>query len=676
MMMPPPRCLFPLLLLCLLAAPLHAVTKSTKKRSASASGKPNVLFIIADDLRDYVGWMGGHPQAKTPNMDRLAKLGMRFTNAHCNYALCNPSRTSLLTGMMPSSSGVFGNEQDWRRSVQIAGKPTLPEHFKALGYATAAGGKIFHANHGGPEGKLAGWHGGRRGFEQDAAWDVRFPEAGTQIPDLPVHTGQNFNGLNIWHWDWGQIDVPDELTDDGAVVSWASDQLRKKSSKPFFLAVGLYRPHSPWYVPKAYFDMFPIETIQLPEVKTDDLADMPAFAKTHDKPGSHHDEIVKHGKWKEAVQAYLANVAFCDAMLGRVIEALEAGPNAKNTIVVFTSDHGWYLGEKHMWHKGKLWEETTRVPLSILAPGVTQPDTVSSEPVSLIDLYPTLCELTKTKAPEHLDGSSLAPLLRDPAAKSPRPAITVMGGGGKASYAARTDQWRYIRYADGSEELYDHLTDPHEWTNVAADPANELLKKDIAGFFPDEFLSSSRPVAEIATEPSPDGSIHLDLKPGDELSAAQSPILEGRGFFIETSFEYDPKVDADSSLVFHGDAQLGYAFHLVAGKPTLSLFKDGESTSVIGDGLEKGTCHVRASMDADGLMSLAVPSRSEMLANAPYAAGFPEQPKAGLTVGQSFGPLSLKEFPNSTPFDGAVHRLRVTILPPKEQIAKPLPATN
>jgi choline-sulfatase len=675
-MPPPPHRLFLLLLLCLLPALLQAAPKSSKKRSVSASGKPNVLFIIADDLRDYVGWMGGHPQAKTPNMDRLARMGMRFTNAHCNYALCNPSRTSLMTGMLPSSSGVFGNEQDWRRSVQIIGKPTMPEHFKALGYSTAAGGKIFHANHGGPDGKLTGWHGGRRGFEQDAAWDTRFPEAGTQIPDLPVHTGQNFNGMNIWHWDWGKIDVPDELTDDGAVVSWASDQLRKKSSKPFFLAVGLYRPHSPWYVPKAYFDMFPLESIQLPEVKADDLADVPAFAKNHDKPGSHHDMIVKQGKWKEAVQSYLANIAFCDAMLGRVIEALEAGPNAKNTIVVFTSDHGWYLGEKNMWHKGKLWEATTRVPLTILAPGVTQPDTVSAEPVSLIDLYPTLCELTKTKAPEHLDGLSLAPLLRDPAAKSARPAITIMGGGDKASYAARTDQWRYIRYADGSEELYDHQADPHEWTNVAADPSNALLKQDIAAFFPKEFLRAAQPVTEVVPQASPDGSIHLNLQPGDELTAAESPNIESRGFFIETAFAYNPQVDADSTLVSHGDGKLGYVLHLVAGKPTLSIFADGKVTTVIGDGLQPGVCHVRAGMDADGLLSLAVPGRSEMLATAPFAAGFPTEPKAGLAVGQSFGPLSTKDYPNSTPFDGAVQRLRVTLLPPKEQIAKPLPVTN
>jgi len=468
--MSPVRRFFILLSLLLAPGLLLGAPKTSKKRPGSAAGKPNVLFIIADDLRDYVGWMGGHPQARTPHMDRLAKLGMRFTNAHCNYALCNPSRTSLLTGMLPSSSGVFGNEQDWRRSVQILGKATLPEHFQAAGYQTLAGGKVFHANHGGPEGRLSGWHGGRRGFELDAAWSERFPETGVQIPDLPVHTGQNFNGMDIWHWDWGKIDVPDELTDDGAVVGWAAEKLRKKAAKPFFLTVGLYRPHSPWYVPKRYFDLFPLEGIQLPELKADDLADVPAFAKGHEKPGGHHDEIVKRGKWKEAVQAYLANVAFCDAMLGRLLEALESGPNAAKTIVVFTSDHGWYLGEKQMWHKGKLWEATTRVPLTILAPGVTQPDTMSGEPVSLIDLYPTLCELTKVKAPEHLDGHSLVPLLKDPASKSPAPAITVMGGGQKASYAARTEQWRYIRYADGSEELYDQSGDPMERNNLAGSP--------------------------------------------------------------------------------------------------------------------------------------------------------------------------------------------------------------
>ena len=654
------------LVLFLAAATLHA---APKKRSVSAYGKPNVLFIIADDLRLL-------PQAKTPNMDRLAKLGMRFTNAHCNFALCNPSRTSLLTGMLPASSGVFGNEQDWRRSVQIAGKPTLPEHFKASGYLTAAAGKIFHANHGGPEGRLAGWHGGRRGFELDAAWDQRFPRAGVQIPDLPVHTGQNFNGLNIWHWDWGTIPVEDDKTDDGQCVSFAADFLGKKQKKPFFLALGLYRPHSPWYVPQKYFDLFPLESITLPEVKENDLDDVPEAAKGHLKGENVHQTLLKANKWKEAVQAYLANVAFCDAMLGQVLDAVEKGPNAKNTIIVFTSDHGWYLGEKQMWHKGKLWEEATHIPLTIVAPNVTKPETSSNQPAALIDLYPTLCDLTGVKAPEHLDGTSLKPLLADPAATREKPAITTSGGGKNASYAARDARWRYIRYADGSEELYDHDADPHEWTNLASAPEHAAIKSSLAAHFPAEFKVAQRPVAEVVPAPSPAGSVDLSLMPGDELSAADSPKIQGRGIYLNASFDYNPEIDGDSTLLAHGDAKLGYVLHLVASRPTLTIFVDGKATAIAADTLEAGKANVRALIANSGFMSIAVPGKSEVLDLTPFATGFPAEPAKGLSAAQSFGPLSLKDYPNSTPFDGPIRRLNVTLMPPTEVIAKPLPAAG
>lgn len=655
--------LFLCALIALISAPAGAAVKS-KTRTISAAGKPNVLFIIADDLRDYPAWLGGHPQSLTPNMDRLAKMGMRFTNAHCNYALCNPSRTSLLTGMLPSSSGVFGNEQDWRRSVQVVGKPTLLEHFKSQGYTTAAAGKIFHANHGGPEGRLTGWHGGRRGFEQDAAWGIRFPETGVQIPDLPVHTGQNFNGLNIWHWDWGGIQAADEKTDDGQIAGFAADFLTQKQKQPFFLALGLYRPHSPWYVPQKYFDALPpLDAIKLPEVKADDLEDVPAVAKTHLKEG-YHQLILEKNLWKDAVRAYLASVAFCDAMLGRILEAVEKGPNAKNTIIVFTSDHGWYLGEKQMWHKGKLWEETTRVPLTIYAPGVTQADSFSAQPVALIDLYPTLCDLTQLPLPEHLDGSSLKPLLQDPAAKRDRPAITCMGGGKNAGYAARDDRWRYIRYADGSEELYDHQNDPHEWTNLAGKPEHVGLKEKLASFFPKEFKSAERPAAEIVGAASPAGSVDLVLQMGDGIRADEAPKIQGRGVFIDTAFEFDPQVDQDSTLLAHGDEQSGYVLHLVAGQPTLSVFASGQSMSVSAAPLEKGRVNLRAQIETGGVISLAAPGHSEVLGVAPFTQGFPQEPKAGLFAGQSFGILKTAKFPNSTPFDGQVYRLNLTILPP------------
>ncbi|WP_449071960.1 sulfatase [Prosthecobacter sp.] len=652
-----------------ITGPLSAASKY-KSKSRSAYGKPNVLFIIADDLRDYVGWMGGHPQSVTPNMDRLAKMGMRFTNAHCNFALCNPSRTSLLTGMLPSSSGVFGNEQDWRRSVQVAGRPTLPQHFKEQGYLTAAGGKIFHANHGGPEGRLAGWHGGRRGFEQDAAWDQRFPAPGVQIPDLPVHTGRNFNGLDIWHWDWGGIPVEEEKTDDGQVVAFASDFLAKKQKKPFFLAVGLYRPHSPWYVPQKYLDALPLDSIKLPEVRADDLDDVPEVAKNHLKNGQ-HQQLVEKDLWKSAVRAYLANIAFCDAMLGRVLEAVEKGPNAKNTIIVFTSDHGWYLGEKQMWHKGRLWEPATRIPLTIYAPEITKPDSISSQPVALIDLYPTLCDLVKLPKPEHLDGDSLKPLLLDPDTKRDKPAITCANGGKTGAYAARDERWRYIRYGNGSEELYDHQSDPNEWTNLADKPEHAAEKTRLAAFFPQEFKSAVRPAADIVRPASPVDSVDLVLTIGDEISAADAPKLQGRSVFLDAAFDFDPQVDQDSTLLAHGDEQSGYALHLVAAQPTLRVFTKGEETVISGAPLEKGRVNLRAFIDSDGMLSLAVPGHSEVIGVAPMDKGFPQEPKSGIAAGQSFGILKAAKYPNSTPFDGVCHRLNITLLPFHEANAVP-----
>ena len=662
----PMSAVFPRMRCCASALVLTLSALAGAGGNAAGKGlpsKPNVLFIIADDLRDWTSWQGGHPQAHTPNMDRLAKMGMRFTNAHCNYALCNPSRTSLLTGMLPSSSGVYGNEQDWRRSVQVVGKQTLPEFFKASGYTTAAGGKIFHANHGGPQGRLSGWHGGRRGFEQDAAWTQRFPTAGVQLADLPVHTGQNFNGLDIWHWDWGGIDSPDGTTEDGQTVAWAADFLSQRQKKPFFLAVGLYKPHSPWYAPSPYFDERPVREVSVPDVRTDDLDDVPAFAKTHVKPGSYHDLITQKKLWKEAVRAYLANITFCDAMLGRLLDALEKSPQAKDTVVVFTSDHGWYLGEKQMWHKGKLWEEGTHIPLTIYAPGLTQPDSVSAQPVSLLDLYPTFCDLAHLKKPAHLDGESLLPLLKSPATPRTKPAVTAMGGGANVSYAARDARWRYIRYADGSEELYDHDADPHEWTNLAAQADTADVRSQLAAAFPTEWKSASRPAAELSIIAADNGITDLLMQPGDELTAAEAPDLTGNGLMLDAAFDYNPAVDLDSTLITQGDTALGYALHFVAGHPTLTVFFNQKPTAIRLDAIPEGPTHVRALIDGEGVMSLAIPDRGEILTESPFPLGFPGRPAAGLRAGQSFGLLNAQDYPNSTPFDGAVQRLRLTVLP-------------
>lgn len=444
---------------------------------ADDSTKPNVLFIAVDDLNDWVGCMGGHEDAQTPNIDRLAARGVLFTNAHCAAPLCNPSRASVLTGMRPTTSGVHGNQQDWRKSPHLKGKQTLPEYFRNHGYWTGAAGKIFHANHGCECGALNGGHGGLRGFNHPPSWSERHPSQDRQLSPEAVPTGRNFNGLDIWHWDWGAIEADDSETIDGKSVAWAESQLAKSRDKPFFLAVGIYRPHGPWYAPKKDYDAFTRKSISLPKLLKDDLSDVPKIATgyTRSFQGNLHRRILEKHLYVDAVHAYLANIHFAERMVGRVLQALEKSPHADNTIVCLWSDHGWHLGEKQKWHKSTLWEQATRVPLIISAPGVGEAGQRVQSPASLIDLFPTLVELCGLPTREDLDGESLVPQLRNPQAKRTTPAITTLGG---KHHSVRTDRWRYTRYADGSEELYDHENDPNEWKNLATDTrANAKIKK-------------------------------------------------------------------------------------------------------------------------------------------------------------------------------------------------------
>jgi hypothetical protein len=365
------------------------------------------------------------------------------------------------------------------------------------------------------------------------------------------------------------------------------------------------------------------------------------------------------------VRSYLASISFCDAMVGRVLDALEQGPHRDNTIVVFTSDHGWYLGEKQRWHKGGLWERATRVPLVIVAPGVTQPDTVCTQPVSLVDLYPTLCDLSGLPAPKHLDGESLLPQLAAPATVRTRPALTAMGERTGASYSARTDRWRYTRYADGSEELYDHLNDPPEWTNLAGKPAQAARKKELAALLPTEWTSASRTIDQVKVDSSPDGMVSYFFQPGDRLEPDASPDVLERAFDIEVNFVYNPAVDADSSLLSQGGAGLGFALHLVAGVPAITVNYDGLHATLKGtEALAAGPIRLRALLALDGSMALSATGLTkEVRGYAPFEGGFPRRPAEGLSVGSSFGPLTVKAFPNSTPFDGVMTLVRMTILP-------------
>ena len=439
--------------------------------------KPNVLFIAVDDLNDWVGKLGGHPQARTPNMDLLSSRGLLFTKAYCSAPSCNASRASLLMGMRPSTTGIYINSHDWRQASVLKNAVTLPRHFKDNGYLTMGAGKLFHAHTFFDKKNL-------EGYPDPDAWDAYFPSKTQQMPEeavpeiWPVNSSKKFYR---GHFDWAPLQISNLDMADTKVVTWASKQLAKTHNKPLFLSVGIYRPHVPWYVPKQYFDRFPINEIQLPKHLSDDLGDVPvagkAMAKRH-----WHKWINENNQWKKAVQGYLASLAFADDMVGTLLKALDKGPLSNNTIIILWGDHGYQLGEKESWEKFALWEDTTHVPLIIVDPRRTKAGTRCESPVSLLDLYPSLIKLCGLRLPpQKLEGRSLVNSLIRPMEKTGRVVITTQGRG---NHAVRSSRYRYIRYADGSEELYDHKTDSHEWNNLSADPSLVKVKSELMDYLP------------------------------------------------------------------------------------------------------------------------------------------------------------------------------------------------
>jgi arylsulfatase A-like enzyme len=442
--------------------------------SAVAADRPNVLFISVDDLNDWIGCLGGHPQAKTPNLDRLAASGVLFTNAHCPAPACNPSRSAIMTGVAPHVSGVYDNRQKMRELMPD--EVIIPKYFSMHGYRSSGSGKILHY------------------FTDADSWDDYFPKKETENPfpstKYPDKRPVSLPRGGDWQYietDWGPLDVTDkEFGGDYSVAQWVGDELGKQHEKPFFLACGIYRPHEPWFVPKKYFDLFPLKDIQLPlGYRKDDIVDLPSEGKRR-ASNRYFAHIQKHQQWKQAIQGYLASIAFADAMVGRVLDSLDNGPNRDNTIVVLWSDHGWHLGEKEHWQKYTPWRVCTRVPLMIRVPkntvGLEEGTTANSvceQPVSLLSLYPTLIELAGLPAKESNDGPSILPLLRDPPLRDSKTqwshvAVTHLNRPENFSVSGR--RWRYIHYADGEEELYDIQSDPHEWDNLAADPTKEQIK--------------------------------------------------------------------------------------------------------------------------------------------------------------------------------------------------------
>lgn len=427
---------------------------------AAEPAKPNVLFIALDDLRDWVGYLGKSPQTRTPNIDRLAKMGVAFTRSYCAAPVCNPSRAALMSGLRPATSGVYENNADWR-TVIGEDKP-LTTTFRKAGYFVCGAGKIYHG-----------------AYDRRSEWDDYLANEGGGKAEKklsPQAKNDGVGGIKFAPLDCADSDLPDyKITDYGIA------QLGKKHDKPFFLAVGLHKPHMPWNVPQKYYDMFPLESIQLPPYLAGDLSDVPPAGVKMAKPEGDHKAIVESGRWKEAVQAYLATIAYADMNIGRLLDAFEKSAYKDNTIIVLWGDHGWHLGEKDHWRKFALWEETTRAPLIWVAPGVTRPGSVCDRTVDFMSIYPTLCDLAGIAKPAHVEGTSIKPLLADPKAAWDQPALTTYLFN---NHALRSEGWRYIRYANGDEELYDETKDPNEYRNLATSPEAAAKKSELAKFLP------------------------------------------------------------------------------------------------------------------------------------------------------------------------------------------------
>jgi len=436
--------------------------------AAAAAERPNVLFIAIDDQNDWIGHLGGHPLAKTPHLDALAARGTTFTNAHCQAPLCNPSRTSLLLGLRPTTTGIYGLAPWFRTIPEWADRVSLPQHFAQHGYLTAGTGKIYHGGTG-PRRRPKGQTDRPPEFERTAP----FGGVGSKPPEKLIPPTPMGNHPLM---DWGvwPPDNDDTQKGDYQVASWTVEQIKTApQDRPFFLAAGFFLPHVPCYATQQWFDLYPDDDTVLPPLLADDRADTPRFSwYLHwSLPEPRLRWLRENDQWRNLVRSYLACTSFVDAQIGRLLTALDEAGLADNTIVVVWGDHGWHLGEKAITGKNTLWDRGTKVPLIFAGPGITAGQRCG-QPAELLDIYPTLSELAGLPIRDDLEGLSLRPQLADASAPRLRPAITSHNQG---NHAVRSDRWRYIQYADGTEELYDLESDPDEWKNLAGEPGQAKI---------------------------------------------------------------------------------------------------------------------------------------------------------------------------------------------------------
>ncbi|MFT6856130.1 MAG: iduronate 2-sulfatase [Cyclobacteriaceae bacterium] len=433
------------------------------------SEQPNVLLIMVDDLNDWTGYLGGHAQTLTPNIDSLARSGIAFANAHANSPLCGPSRSSMLTGLRPSTSGIYFHIQDSSLVRQVKSgelKATLlPEHFQNHGYKTMAVGKIFHL---GDKAGVFERYGGQcnfgpkpeNRFEYDPKWFNKPPGTST---------------------DWGAFPAYDSLTYDEKIADWSIDRLQENHTSPFFLATGFMRPHVPWYVPQEWLNKFLLDSIQTPSYLSQDWEDIPEMGRliTEWPAMPEMDWMLQENRWKEATRAYLASVHFVDYQVGRVLQQLSKSQYADNTIVLLVSDHGYHLGEKGLFQKGTLWERSSHIPMIWSGKGISKG--VTQELASLLDIYPTLSDLCGFERPDYLEGVSLTRILNGKEESIDNHVVTTYG---RKNHSVFYQNWHYIKYNDGSEELYDLKEDRNEWNNLILSSRGSDVKAELADFLP------------------------------------------------------------------------------------------------------------------------------------------------------------------------------------------------
>jgi arylsulfatase A-like enzyme len=501
-----------------------APAESPASPPALAQGERfNVLFILIDDHPAHMVSLLDESVARTPNMERLARRGTWFTKAYNAAPVCAASRAAFLTGVHPSKSGAYYNAQAWRRtSAPIAGATTVHGQFLAHGYLVAGFGKIDHTPY--QSDTLDDYTPGFRALHRDR--DDGVPSDAELVPHIlpgtmrhpdPGYEATRFGALPD---DW-DLDEPGKLQEDTVNANRTIEFLGQEHDRPFFATCGFWRPHSLNIVPKRYFDLYPLDGVEIPSsYLAGDLEDVPAPGRWRATKRGTHAAVVNNGLWREYLRSFYAATTYIDEQIGRVLDALDASPYADNTVVVFASDNGFHAGEKDLWSKFALWEQTNRVVFCVSVPGM-EPQ-LSETPVGLIDLYPTLLALCGLPAPEtqELDGHDLTPILRGESEERGRPVLSTFGQG---NHSIRDRRFRYIRYANGEEELYDHDRDPHEWRNLAARPAYEAVKARMAAWLPEHDAPEIEPAFPDRPRGAWDGSeLRLDLL--EKLDRGETPV--------------------------------------------------------------------------------------------------------------------------------------------------------